>query len=409
MSYEAVAAARMETIPAHVPAELVVDFNYFDPPGVRDDPHQAWKTLHDGPDVVYSPYNGGHWILTRADDMFAVMHDTDTFSSQEFTVPKRGPGPQLIPNQIDPPRHGALKSIVLRPLSPKSVRPIEPVIRELMAARIRRLAPLGRCEFVSEFTDVPPELFFEYAGLPKALIGKAKGLVDVIVHTQDDEVRRAARAESARMLSDLLDMWRAKPPSDDLFGVIIAQERAGVLTPEESVYYAMNVYHGGLETVSSALSFFAWFLARSPEHRRQLVEDPSLSTVAAEELLRRHGILNLARLTTRRTEFKDVTFEAGDLVMLPLHLGGLDDRKVSDPMTVDFKREGAPHPMFGTGIHRCVGSHLARPELRIFLEEWMKHIPDFGLDPDDKPIGASGIAMSMVHLPLVWPAPAGQA
>ena len=409
MSYDAAAAGRMETIPAHVPAELVIDFNYFNPPGVRDDPHAAWKRLHDGPDIVFSPYNGGHWILTRADDMFEVMHDPETFSSREFTVPKRGDTPPLIPNQMDPPRHGPLKSIVLRPLSPKAVKPIEPVIRELMAARIRRLAPLGGCEFVSEFTDVPPELFFEYAGLPKHLVGKAKALVDIIVHTADEEARRTARAESARMLSDLLDAWRAKPPCDDIFGVIVAQERAGVLTPEESVYYAMNVYHGGLETVSSALSFFTWFLARHPEHRRQLVEDPSLSTVAAEELLRRHGILNLARITTRPTRFKGVDLEAGELVMLPLHLGGLDDRKFSDPMTVDFHREGAPHPMFGTGIHRCVGSHLARPELRIFLEEWMKYIPDFSLDPNDKPIGASGIAMGMVHLPLVWPVAAGQA
>ena len=181
MSYGAATANPVVDIPPHVPAELVVDFNYFHPPGVEDDPHQAWKRLHDGPDIVFTPHNGGHWILTRSDDMFEVMHDTETFSSVEFTVPKRGAGvPPLIPNQIDPPRHGPLKSIVLRPLSPKAVKPVEPVIRELMATRIRRLAPRGRCEFVSEFTDVPPELFFEYAGLPKEHVPRAKRLMDKV-------------------------------------------------------------------------------------------------------------------------------------------------------------------------------------------------------------------------------------
>lgn len=404
MSYEAAATGKLSEIPPHVPPGLVIDFNVFSPPGVEDDPHLAFKRLHEGPDIVYTPYNGGHWILTRADDIYAVMHDTDVFSNSEFTIPKRGPDVlKLIPNQLDPPEHEAVKKMVLRPLSPKAIKPVEPMIRALMAARVARIAPKGRCEFVSEFTDVPPELFFEFAGLPKEKLKRAKELVDIIVRTDDTEARRSARLESAQQMSKFLEEWRNKPPADDLFGVIIAQERAGHLTPEESVSLAINVYHGGLETVASALAFIVWFLARNPEHRRQLVNHPELSQAAGEELLRRHGILNLARIAKRRTAIRDVVIEEGEQVMLPLHLASLDERKYENPMEVNFARENTAHMNFGTGVHRCVGSNLARPEIRIFLEEWLKVIPDFSLDPNDRAVGSSGLAMTMARVPLVWP------
>ncbi|MFD2500252.1 hypothetical protein ACFSTI_17155 [Rhizorhabdus histidinilytica] len=196
MSYQVhQAAQRLETIPPHVPADRVVELDYFSPPGVTEDPHLAWKRLHDGPDIVYTPYYGGHWIVTRADDMFAVMQDYETFSNWEFTVPKRGPGnPVLMPNQLDPPRHGPIRSVVLRPMSPKAVEPIEPVIRKIMADRIASIVPKGGCEFVSEFGgDIPPELFFEHARIPKDKLPEMKRFADAVARSDNEEDRRAAR------------------------------------------------------------------------------------------------------------------------------------------------------------------------------------------------------------------------
>ncbi|WP_016747040.1 cytochrome P450 [Rhizorhabdus wittichii] len=407
MSYqEHQAAQRLETIPPHVPADRVVDLDYFSPPGVAEDPHLAWKRLHDGPDIIYTPYYGGHWIVTRADDMFAVMQDYETFSNWEFTVPKRGPGnPVLMPNQLDPPRHGPIRSVVLRPMSPKAVEPIEPVIRKIMADRIASIVPKGGCEFVGEFGgDIPPELFFEHARIPKDKLPEMKRFADAVARSDNEEDRRAARIGGANYMMAILDERRqVEELDDDVFSVIVRAEREGRITREESTSIALNVFFGGLETVSSALAFIVLFLARHPEHRRQLIEDASLTQDATEEFLRRFGILNLARIATRSTTFKGLTIEQGEQVLLPLHLAGLDERKFPNPLEVDFHRKRAGHFNFGTGPHRCLGSNLARPEIRIFIEEWLRQIPDFSVDPDDKPVGASGVAMTMTRVPLVWP------
>lgn len=389
--------------PAHVPPELVVDFDYFHPPGFDRDPHMAWKRLHEGPDIVYSPYNGGHWILTRADDMYAVMQDTETYSSREFIVPKRSPGtPNVIPNQLDPPEHGAIRSIILRSLSPKAIAPLADMIRDVMAERIATLAPLGKCDFMEAFSDIPSQVFLRFARVPTEDVLRVKGYSDAVSRSDSDEERRQARFDALEFLQAILDD-RCRNPGDDLFSAIAAREVSGEITRSQAGSIALNVFFGGLDTVASALGFIVSFLARSPEHRRQLIEEPALIPDATEELLRRFGLLNLARTCARHTRFKGITMEADELVMLPLHLASLDERKFNDPLAVDFRRQRSAHYNFGTGVHRCVGSNLARPEIRIFLEEWLKAIPDFSLDADDSPSAKSGVVMAYTKLPIIWP------
>lgn len=394
---------RLETIPAHVPPELVVEFDYFNLPEAARDPHLAWKKLHDGPDIVYAPYYGGHWIVTRADDVAKVMHDPETFSNAEFTVPKRGPGnPLLMPDQLDPPRHGPVRRIALRPLAPKAITPLLPVIRELTSARIKKLLPQGRCEFVSEFTDIPVEIFFEHVNVPKNQLAALKKCSDTVARDGSEDARREARLAVARYLADILQE-RRNLEGTDLFSVIIAAEREGELSRDDSLALALNIFFGGLETVASALAFVVLFLARNPAHRQQLIDNPALSSDATEELLRRFGILNLARITAKETTLSGVPMVPGDMVLLPLHLATLDERSVPDAMDVNFDRRRVSHVNFGLGIHRCLGSNLARPEVRIFIEEWLKHIPEFSVDPNDEPVGRSGVAMTMTRVPLVWP------
>jgi cytochrome P450 len=397
-------ASRLDHIPAHVPAHLVVELDYFDPPGANTDPHLAWKQLHDGPDIIFTPYNGGHWIATRADDVFAIMHDVETFSSREFTIPVRSAGnPVVIPLQLDPPDHQAKRSVVLRPLSPKAIEPLEPVIRQIMSERIAKLVPLGKCEFVAAFGgDIPPELFFEHAKIPKEKLQVMKRFADAVARAESEDDRREARIGGASYMVDILNERRQGELGTDVFSVIVQAERDGRLTSEESTSLALNVFFGGLETVSSALAFIVLFLARNPGHRRQLIEEPGLSQDATEEFLRRFGILNLARIVTKQTSFKGIMMMPGEQILLPLHLASLDERKFPNSLEVDFHRKRSAHQNFGTGIHRCLGSNLARPEIKIFIEEWLKHIPDFGVDPDDEPVGKSGVAMTMTRVPLVW-------
>ena len=155
MSYGVSEDAATWNVSSHVPADLVVDFDYFDPPGVRVDPHGAWKELQEGRRIAFSGRNAGHWILLRSDDMFEAMQDTETFSSNPFNIPRRPAGsPLTIPLEIDPPELQKYRSIAIPNLSPKAISRIQPEIRERIRAIIAELKPRGGCEFISDLLIV---------------------------------------------------------------------------------------------------------------------------------------------------------------------------------------------------------------------------------------------------------------
>ncbi|HKY92010.1 MAG TPA: cytochrome P450, partial [Nevskiaceae bacterium] len=144
------------------------------------------------------------------------------------------------------------------------------------------------------------------------------------------------------------------------------------------------------------------FLALSPSHRRQIVEDPSIIPEAVDELLRRHGIANVARVCRRDTVLRGVTIKAGDAMLIATALPGLDERRFERPMDVDFHRASKKSLVFGRGPHVCIGQLLARVELKVFLQEWFARIPDFRI-PDDAIVSAApGLANSVLRLPLAW-------
>jgi cytochrome P450 len=148
------------------------------------------------------------------------------------------------------------------------------------------------------------------------------------------------------------------------------------------------------------------FLARNPEHCKQLVAEPALIPHAVEELLRRHGIANFGRMVTKDFEYKGIPMCKGDLVLLPAALYNLDERLYQDPMSVDFHRPNKVHGGFGTGIHRCLGAQLARVELRVLLQEWLQRIPEFAISGDSQVIVKSGRINAIKQLPLRWEATA---
>ena len=159
---------------------------------------------------------------------------------------------------------------------------------------------------------------------------------------------------------------------------------------------------GGLDTVASAMGFAARFLATSEAHRRELIEHPERIPDAVEELLRRFPVVNAGRVVVRDMEYKGVEMRAGDQIIMPTTLHGVDDRKFDDPLKVDFARPTPIHSTFGNGAHRCPGSLLARTELKIFLEEWLKRIPDFRIKPGTTPQVRAGVNATLCSLQLVW-------
>ena len=198
---------------------------------------------------------------------------------------------------------------------------------------------------------------------------------------------------------------RRRSPGDDLISRVVHATVGGrPMTDEEIHGYLSTVLFGGLDTVASTLGFVALFLATHPGHRQQLVREPALVPNAVEELLRRFAVAAPARVAACDFDYKGVSIRAGDSIQLAGLLHNLDERVYADAMTVDFKRKLPVIGTFGFGAHRCPGSFLARTELRIFLEEWLTRIPDFELALRERPEYAGGMGVSIVRLPLAWPA-----
>ena len=390
-------------VPDHVPAGLVRDFNYFDQPDCDGDPHAAWKLLHDGPDLIYSPHFGGHWVVTRGALMREILQDHDRFSSTRNAIPS-SPSPfRLAPIEYDPPDHTRLKSMGIPSFSPAAVRRFDEEIRAYSNTLIDGFVDRCRCDFVEDYAlRMPIDIFMRVAGLPERDRAMLLAAMDDKMRNPDPVVQDRAVSRLIDYSYKVLESRLARPGADLISELITGGESKGA-TRDELLGYITLMWFAGLDTVSSGMGFMARFLAEHPAHRRQLVQEPALIPNAVEELLRRFGVSTPSRIVARDTALDGVTLKAGDMVLVPVTLYGLDERVYPDPLTVDFRRENAALSLvFGTGIHRCIGSFLARMELRIYLETWLEKIPEFEVAPGARPTARAGVVNSMLSLPLAW-------
>ncbi len=395
-------------IPPHVPRERVVDVDLYRIPGAERDLHSAWTRLRDvsGAGLLWTPCNGGHWIVTRGREIARIYADHENFSSNITIVPRQwGEQYPLRPTTLDPPSHRPYRRIVAAALSTRLVRAAEPIIRELAGQSAERLRERGRCEFISDFAaPLPTRLFMHLAELPPqdafALPAYA-----------EDPVRSEGGADDAPVMDRFADFLRPRVaerqahPGNDLISEVVTGTVDGHrMSEDEAVELMTAVLTGGLDTVVSSLGFMMAFLARSPAHRRRLVHDPAIMRNAVCELLRRFPIMTKARLLKRDQDIEGVRLKAGEMIVLP-PLHALDAREFADPLAVDFDRPPAPNSTFGNGVHRCPGALLAEAELGIALHEWLVRIPDFELDPLRPPKMQGGVLGAMLRLDLQWDAP----
>jgi cytochrome P450 len=365
----------------------------------------AWKKLQLGPDIVWTPHNGGHWIATRAEDIEAMQLDHEHFSHHQFNLPPNPRDIDLIPLGLDPPDHGKFRRLIVPALMPKAVKVLEERARSTARELIDRIAPRGRCEFIGEFAKVVPiTVFLKLVDLPLGDREMLTEWAEVGPRSDRLEEKKAASKKIAKYLSEIIKA-RASTPGDDLISRIVHSEVDGHrILFADALNLCVLLLFGGLDTVASQMGFIARFLAESPDHRRAIRERPAIIVTALEEMIRRFSLTNTARLLAEDFEYKGVHFKKGDMIQLPRSLYALDDRKNVEPEKVDFERRRSEikHAAFGAGPHNCPGSVLARRELVVFLEEWLPRIPDFEIDPERPPKVASGVSTSFVELHLRW-------
>jgi len=390
--------------PAHVAMDQVVDFDIYDPPGVAEDYHLAWRALQrpDGPSLLWTPRNGGHWIVVRGEPMMTVWSDHENFSSQIQMVPKAdAERNRLLPSYLDPPRYGPYRKIVEQALSPRRMMNMEGSVRQRCIALIESFAK-GRCDFVKQYAEqLPIGVFMSMCDLPMEDAPTLKLWTDRML-SPDGTPREEVVRFFADYLGPVIDERRAQPGDDVISALANGRIGAEPVSRDEALQICSNVLFAGLDTVVNFLSFVMRFLATNPEHRAQLANNRRQIPRAVEEFVRRFPIVTQARMAMRDMEFAGATIREGEVIVIPSALHGLDDMQNDCPLEVDFDRRNRQHSTFGAGAHSCVGLLLAKMEVRATLEEWFARIPDFTIEPGREVICASGMVGKVIELPLAW-------
>jgi cytochrome P450 len=390
--------------PRHVPPDRIVDFDYVHPDGFDGrDIYVALKRLHDKPDILWSPRYGGHWVVTRAEDMRWIRSEPVLFSRTEFVIPRGSMNTLMPPVNVDPPYHSRFRAVINPAFTPGAVRRLQESARVTAARLIAQLKPRGRCEFVDEVARImPATVFFAMLELPPERTQQSLQWARDYINARDQETKDRTFAVVAEFLTSVLNE-RDAHPGTDLFSRIAAWRKNPRFQSEaEVIGMATTCFLGGLDTTASLMAFTMHHLASHPKARRHLVEEPAMIPKAAEEYIRRNGLGISGRLVTRDVARKGITMKRDEMVMLIDALASLDERAYPNPFEVDFGRDNRLHDTFGNGVHRCVGEHLARMELIVLIEEWLKAIPEFRLDPALPPRTYSGVAIGMEQLGLCW-------
>lgn len=352
---------------------------------------------------------GGSVCVSRYEDVMFALRNPQIFSSE---LPGSLVGNQraMIPLQIDPPRQTRYRKILDPIFSRRRMVALGPAFRELAGTLIDAFADRGECEFNEEFAmPYPSTVFARLMGLPMEDIDLFLEIKDGIIRPSGDTPEEAAAVRSAasdriyEYMGQLFDQ-RAAEPADDLMTHLVNAELDGQkLTREELLDISYLMIIAGLDTVTATLGCSIAYLAQHPDRRRALIADPGLLETTVEELLRwETPVVQIVRMLAQDYEFHDVPMRKGDIVTLVLGAANLDDAQFENAGEVDFARPVNKHIAFGGGAHRCLGSHLARQELMIALEEFHKRIPDYEIKPGETPVYTPAIR-EVKYLPLVFP------
>ncbi|KAA1394232.1 cytochrome P450 [Aeromicrobium ginsengisoli] len=391
--------------------DLQVDFDIHSPEDVEG-VYDVYRELRGERPVAHSSKYGGHWVITSYDDIHDIVRNPNVFSSRVLNIPDSiGQDGEMIPIQIDPPDHTQYRSIINPLFSPKRMRDLEPRIRDVVTELLDDVVKKKKVDFIEAFArEFPSRVFLALMGWNLDDAPQLNHWVDTMVlgvpgasEEENNAVREAAGIEAYAYFAEMIDA-RTENPGDeeDITQILMNSTFDGrELTQFEILNILLLMMIGGLHTVQGQIAHTIIHMAENPQDRKQLVQNPDIIPSAVEEMLRYESAICPARIATEDVVVGEVQVKAGERVLIPFAAANRDPDKFDDPDTVDLTREPNPHLAFGAGNHRCVGSHLARLELRVAFEEIHTRIPDYRLDPDDPPVRHLSQVKGVHRLPLI--------
>ena len=388
------------------------DFDHTDPQWVAD-PYPIWDALRGECPVAHSDRYGGTWLPVTHEAVADVAYDTEHFTSRSVVVSEIRPGDDDLPAPIgiappitsDPPFHQLARRLLLPAFGPKPVKAIEPYTRALCNELLDRIGDRREFDAAVDYAqDIPLRVIARMLGFPEEDADQFRHFIHLILESVGQTAEERQAQIESRELDDYLDARIADHlanPRDDLTTFLLEAELDGQkLHPDHVRGTMVLLMVAGIDTTWSAIGASLWHLAQHSDDRARLAKDPALMPVAVEEFLRAYAPVTMARLVAQDYEFHDCPMHTGDWVLLPFPAANRDPAAFTDADTFVIDRAENRHAAFGLGIHRCLGSNLARMELQVALEEFVKRYPDFELAAPDQVTWSAGQVRGPRKLPV---------
>lgn len=385
-------------------------------PEMAAHPQPMFKMLRDTMPVM--PVEGTGVVLTRKVDVDRVLRHPEIFSSNTDAVDLKNIRP-LIPLQIDPPEHKKFRKLLDPIFAPREVARLEEPLTRAVNELIDGFVDSGEVDFSKEFSVLyPTQVFLGLLGLPLEELPRFLKMKDGIIRPHivlgeayGSPAMQDYQRETANSIYDyfngILDQREEERRDDLLSQFLDATVDGQKLTREDILDICFLFLIAGLDTVTATLDCIFGYLATHPDQRRQIVDDPSIIPAAIEELLRwETPVMGVARVAIEDTEVSGCPVHKGDGVMIMLGSVNTDESDLPDADEVRFDREVNRHVAFGGGVHRCLGSHLARQELRVAVREWHRRIPEYEV-ADGHTLVYTPSIRSIDYFPMVFKASDG--
>lgn len=372
-------------IPAHVPPELVVTLPLYARKRVYENPHETLipQMQAELPPICYVtnifPGDQPGWLLKHADDVQVMLRDADNFTKKGMGKWAQNIGEDwlVIPTEADPPIHTEYRKALNGHFSPQKMFQLKDGIRERAQTLVAQFKDRGGCDFIAEFSEkYPINIVLDLLGLPQERMPEFLKWEKEMLHTNDWAVRgNAVRQVKDYLMAEIES--RRQMPRDDYITKVLSFEVEGRLWNDDEVFgHCFNLYIGGLDTVTSLLGNIFEYLATHPEQQNALRANPLLIVLAVEEFLRAYAPVTAFRIASKEIEICGQKVMPGEYVAVATPVIGRDPTYYPEPDEIRFDRK-APHMSLGSGIHKCLGMHLARLELQIAVEEFVTQLPEF--------------------------------
>jgi cytochrome P450 len=390
-----------------VPEALLSDFDIVEDKGFFVDPQQYFldSLVKDPRDIVYTPRNGGHWLVTSHELAREVLSNAELFGSFPIGIPANmEQRPRLIPLESSASEHRRYRRLLLPIFEPEAVQRLQTGAELLAATVLDEVLPQGEFDFLWKVAKpISMGLFVRQLGLEPERLDEFYAWETGFYRAPTMEERIVCGEKIGGYLFDVVQQHVAEP-KDDIVSMLLNVDVEGErLTVEEVHAICYLLFLASIDTVATMLSFIIRHLARDRTLFECLKSDRDKIAASVDEFMRMHAFINLNRICERDTDFHGVQFRAGDNIVIPSFVTDRDERTFADPDTFNAdrsKKERNQHHAFGAGAHKCIGLHVAKMEVKVVLEAFFDRVASLELVSEQAVTGHGGTTMGLDTIPI---------